>query len=185
VWSWWEPLLSLAVFFVALGIRPDAAEALRTWRFDLKVVLVLVALGPAFACCIALSRPVTSGRRMAPVCRWWPWRCRPSDRARRPSRALRGRPGWSAATPWSASSPYRPGDRASRSGARDPARRRAGLAALAGAAGGAPRPRPGPAPRSTLSLLRRFAALRRHLDGLPRSSSSRSAPAAGHRLLRW
>jgi hypothetical protein len=53
---------SLAVFFVALGIRPDIAEALRTWRFDLKVVLVLVELVLAFSLCIALSRPVTSGR---------------------------------------------------------------------------------------------------------------------------
>jgi hypothetical protein len=55
-------VVSLAVFFAALGIRPDIAEALRTWRFDLKLALVLVALVLAFSLCIALSRPVTASR---------------------------------------------------------------------------------------------------------------------------
>jgi hypothetical protein len=55
-------LISLALFFVALGVRGDIAQALATWRFDLKIGLVLLALGSAFSLCLALSRPVPSGR---------------------------------------------------------------------------------------------------------------------------
>lgn len=60
-------LVSLAAFLMALGVRADIGAALATWRFDLKIVLVLVALGLAFSLCLSLSRPVTSGhpgRRM-------------------------------------------------------------------------------------------------------------------------
>jgi hypothetical protein len=55
-------LISLALFFVALGVREDITQALATWRFDLKIGLVLLALGSAFSLCLALSRPVPSGR---------------------------------------------------------------------------------------------------------------------------
>jgi hypothetical protein len=55
-------LASLALFLAALGVRADIAEALGTWRFDFKVVLVVVALGLTFSLCLALARPVTSGR---------------------------------------------------------------------------------------------------------------------------
>lgn len=55
-------LASLALFLVVLGVRADIAEALMTWRFDFKVVLVVLALGLAFSLCLALTRPVTSGR---------------------------------------------------------------------------------------------------------------------------
>ncbi len=55
-------LVSLLVFFAALGIRVDIESALATWRFDLKIVLVLVALALAFSLCLALSRPVSTGR---------------------------------------------------------------------------------------------------------------------------
>ena len=55
-------LVSLALFFIELGIRADIVPALATWRFDLKIGLVLVALLSAFGLCIALSRPVASGR---------------------------------------------------------------------------------------------------------------------------
>ena len=63
-------LVSLALFFVAIGVRPDIAQALATWRFNLKVGLVLLALLLAFGLCLALSRPVTSGhpgRRLLPL----------------------------------------------------------------------------------------------------------------------
>ena len=69
-------LVSLALFFIAFGVRPDIAAALRSWRFDFKVGLVLVALALAFSLCIALSRPVTSGQgglASLPL-RHWPWR---------------------------------------------------------------------------------------------------------------
>jgi hypothetical protein len=63
-------LASLALFFLAIGVRPDIAQALVTWRFDLKVGMVLLALLVAFGLCLALSRPVTShhaGRRLLPL----------------------------------------------------------------------------------------------------------------------
>jgi hypothetical protein len=63
-------LASLALFFLAIGVRPDIAQALVTWRFDLKVGMVLLALLVAFGLCLALSRPVTfdhPGRRLLPL----------------------------------------------------------------------------------------------------------------------
>jgi len=63
-------LVSLALFFVAIGVRPDIGQALATWRFNLKVGLVLLALLLAFGLCLALSRPVASGhpgRRLLPL----------------------------------------------------------------------------------------------------------------------
>jgi hypothetical protein len=49
--------LSLVVFFVELGIRPDIGWALSTWRFDLKVAMVLLGLVLAFALCLDCARP--------------------------------------------------------------------------------------------------------------------------------
>jgi hypothetical protein len=63
-------LASLALFFATLGVRADIEPALGTWRFDLKVGLVLLALGLAFSLCIAVSRPVVTshpGRRLLPL----------------------------------------------------------------------------------------------------------------------
>jgi len=63
-------LMSFVIFLAALGVRADIGPALGTWRFELKVGLVLVALGLAFSLCIALSRPVAPlhpGRRLLPL----------------------------------------------------------------------------------------------------------------------
>ena len=63
-------VVSLALFLATLGMRADIAAALATWRFDLKVGLVLLTLGLAFSLCIALSRPVAPlhpGRRLLPL----------------------------------------------------------------------------------------------------------------------
>ena len=63
-------LLSLGLFFAVLGVRRDLAAALGTWRFDLKLVLVLLALALAFGLCRALGRPVSPphpGRRLLPL----------------------------------------------------------------------------------------------------------------------
>ena len=57
-------LVSLLVFAVELGIREDIATALRTWRFDLKLVLVWVALGLAFGLCRAMANPASTGRAL-------------------------------------------------------------------------------------------------------------------------
>lgn len=63
-------LVSFAFFLTTLGVRADIGPALHTWRFELKVGLVLLALGLAFSLCIALSRPVAPahpGRRLLPL----------------------------------------------------------------------------------------------------------------------
>jgi hypothetical protein len=63
-------LVSLVFFLFTLGVRADIEAALGTWRFELKVGLVLLALGLAFSLCIALSRPVMPshpGRRLLPL----------------------------------------------------------------------------------------------------------------------
>ena len=49
--------LSLVVFFLTLGIRPDIRPALETWRFDLKIVTALLGLVLAFAVCRDCARP--------------------------------------------------------------------------------------------------------------------------------
>ena len=63
-------LVSFAFFLATLGVRADIEPALGTWRFDLKVGLVLLALGLAFSLCIVLSRPVAPahpGRLLLPL----------------------------------------------------------------------------------------------------------------------
>jgi len=63
-------LVSLGLFLVALGVRDDIVQALATWRFDLKIGVVLLALVLALSLCMALSRPVAagrSGRRLLPL----------------------------------------------------------------------------------------------------------------------
>jgi hypothetical protein len=63
-------VVSLVFFLAALGVRADIEAALGTWRFELKVGLVLLALALAFSLCIALSRPVAPAhpaRRLLPL----------------------------------------------------------------------------------------------------------------------
>lgn len=63
-------LVSLVFFLDTLGVRADIGPALATWRFELKVGLVLLALVLAFSLCIALSRPempAHPGRRLMPL----------------------------------------------------------------------------------------------------------------------
>jgi hypothetical protein len=55
-------LVSLGLFFIVLGVRQDIAPALATWRFELKVGMVVLALVLAFSLCMALSRPVATAR---------------------------------------------------------------------------------------------------------------------------
>lgn len=62
--------ISLAIFGVALGVRADIAPALATWRFDLKIVMVLLALFLAFGLCLECARPDMSRhpvRRLLPL----------------------------------------------------------------------------------------------------------------------
>lgn len=54
-------LVSLAIFAVEFGPRVDLAAAFATWRFDLKLLLVLATLAAASGACIAMARPLTSG----------------------------------------------------------------------------------------------------------------------------
>lgn len=49
--------VSLVVFFLTLGVRPDIGPALDTWRFDLKVAMVLFGLVLAIGFCLDCARP--------------------------------------------------------------------------------------------------------------------------------
>jgi hypothetical protein len=63
-------VLSLAAFLAALGVRHDFVAAVETWRFNIKVGLVLLALVLAFGLCRALAQPVAlshPGRRLLPL----------------------------------------------------------------------------------------------------------------------
>ena len=53
---------SFAVLLVTLGVRPDFADALATWRFDLKVALVALAFMLGFAECVRFARPNSPDR---------------------------------------------------------------------------------------------------------------------------
>jgi len=57
-------VVSLVLFLIDLGVRADIEPALATWRFDLKVGTVLVALVLAFGLCLECARPDPSGRPM-------------------------------------------------------------------------------------------------------------------------
>lgn len=63
-------LVSLVIFAVEFGPRVDLAAAVATWRFDLKLVLMLAALVAASAACLAMARPVATGR--------WRWAVLPA-----------------------------------------------------------------------------------------------------------
>ncbi|MBS0521435.1 MAG: DUF1109 domain-containing protein [Proteobacteria bacterium] len=52
--------VSLALFAVILGPRVDLMPAFGTWRFDLKLVLVAVAVMAAGVCCVAFARPLST-----------------------------------------------------------------------------------------------------------------------------
>lgn len=62
-------LVSLVIFAIEFGPRVDLAAAFATWRFDLKLVLVLAALVAASGTCLALARPLASAA--------WRWRVIP------------------------------------------------------------------------------------------------------------
>jgi hypothetical protein len=50
-------ILSLVFFAVELGVRADIGPALETWRFDLKIVTVLLALILGIGLCLDCLRP--------------------------------------------------------------------------------------------------------------------------------
>lgn len=52
--------VSLVLFVVDLGVRADIEAALATWRFDLKIGMVLLALVLAFGLCRESARPDAS-----------------------------------------------------------------------------------------------------------------------------
>lgn len=63
-------VVSIVLFFIELGFRQDLAAAFTTWRFDLKLALVLLAPVLAFGLCRAASRPVAEphpARRLLPL----------------------------------------------------------------------------------------------------------------------
>ena len=54
-------LVSIVVFALTMGPRPDLVTALASWRFDLKMVLVGCALVLAFVDCVRLANPAARG----------------------------------------------------------------------------------------------------------------------------
>ncbi len=56
-------LIAFALFLQRLGVRPDIAEALQTWRFTAKVSVVLVSLGVSLWAVARLARPDADQRR--------------------------------------------------------------------------------------------------------------------------
>jgi hypothetical protein len=46
-----------ALFLAHLGVRPDLADALQTWRFVAKVAIVLIAFAAALRATVRLTRP--------------------------------------------------------------------------------------------------------------------------------
>ena len=56
---------SLVMFFIELGVRPDAMTAMRNPFFDLKFLVTLALALPAIAIAIHLSRPEALTRRWA------------------------------------------------------------------------------------------------------------------------
>jgi hypothetical protein len=57
--------LSLAMFLMELGVRPDLMTAMRNPLFDLKFLVTLALALPAIATAVHLSRPEVSTRRWA------------------------------------------------------------------------------------------------------------------------
>jgi len=55
-------LVSLVIFAVEYGPRADLLPAFATWRFDVKLALVLAAVVAAAAACVAMARPVSTER---------------------------------------------------------------------------------------------------------------------------
>ena len=53
-----------ALFVVGLGVRPDIAIAIQTWRFVTKVAIVLVSLVAALWVAMQLTRPEADRRRV-------------------------------------------------------------------------------------------------------------------------
>ncbi len=56
-------LIALALFMQGLGVRPDIADALPTWRFAAKMAVVLVSFGAALWATARLTRPDADRRR--------------------------------------------------------------------------------------------------------------------------
>jgi hypothetical protein len=54
-------LLSTVVFAFAMGIRSDFVEAAATWRFQVKFILVTLALLLALVDCVRLAGPIPTG----------------------------------------------------------------------------------------------------------------------------
>ena len=54
-------VVAALTFFATLGVRTDIGRAITTWRFDLKLALMAVALVMAAIDCYRLARPTARG----------------------------------------------------------------------------------------------------------------------------
>ena len=63
--------VSAVLFGIGLGVRPDIGNAVLTWRFLLKLAIVLMACAVAFRAAARLARPDASPPRvLAPLGAW-------------------------------------------------------------------------------------------------------------------
>jgi len=61
-------LAAVALFMQSLGVRPDIADALQTWRFTAKMGIVLASLAVALWAAVRLAHPDADRRRtLAPL----------------------------------------------------------------------------------------------------------------------
>lgn len=51
---------SFAMLLAMMGVRPDIADAVATWRFDFKLALAALAFAIGFTECVRLARPAPS-----------------------------------------------------------------------------------------------------------------------------
>lgn len=55
--------VSALLLLATLGLRPDVIDALATWRFDLKLTIVLAAAASAAVACARAALPIASSSR--------------------------------------------------------------------------------------------------------------------------
>lgn len=56
--------VSALLLLATIGVRPDIRDAIATWRFDLKLVLVAIAALLSAIICARAARPVATSSRM-------------------------------------------------------------------------------------------------------------------------
>jgi hypothetical protein len=59
--------VAATLLVLGIGVRPDIASALQTWRFDAKLAVTILCFGLALWACLQLTRPETGVRDVLPL----------------------------------------------------------------------------------------------------------------------